>query len=86
MRPSSIPGLGDEYEVTVDKVGDADRIRLRVEFMEEGEDRRQEIEHRLVDQLRLRTNLRYDLEFCSYGELPRFEVKAKRFKDLRRNH
>ena len=38
----------------------------------------------LKDQLRLKTNLRYDLEICGCGTLPRYEVKAKRFKDLRR--
>jgi phenylacetate-CoA ligase len=82
----SISGLGDEYEVIVDKVGDTDRIKLRVELTAgiDSEGQRREIEQRLVDQLRLKTNLRYNLEFCNYGELPRFEVKAKRFKDLRR--
>jgi len=42
------------------------------------------IENRLAEQLRLKTNLRYDIEFHDYGSLPRYEVKAKRFKDLRK--
>jgi len=45
-----------------------------------------EIEARLKDQLRLKTNLGYVLEFHELGTLPRYEVKAKRFKDLRKAH
>jgi phenylacetate-CoA ligase len=39
-----------------------------------------------VDQLRLKTNLRYNLEFHEYNTLPRYLVKARRFKDLRKKH
>jgi phenylacetate-CoA ligase len=81
-----IEGLGDEFEVIVDKVGDIDRITLKVELVPEYSDRRREIEPRLKDQLRLKTNLGYVLEFHKHGTLPRYEVKAKRFKDLRKNH
>jgi phenylacetate-CoA ligase len=81
-----IDGLGDEFEVVVDKVGDIDRITLKVELLTESEDQRQTIEGRLKDQLRLKTNLGYDLEFHGYGTLPRYEVKAKRFRDLRERH
>jgi phenylacetate-CoA ligase len=44
------------------------------------------IEAELSDQLRLKTNLRYDLEICGCNTLPRYEVKAKRFKDLRKKN
>ena len=81
-----IEGLSDEYEVVVDKKGDVDKIGLKVELLPESVNRRDEIEAQLVDQLRLKTNLRYDLEFNEYGTLPRYEVKAKRFKDLREKH
>jgi phenylacetate-CoA ligase len=79
-------GLGDEFEVVVDKVGNVDRIFLKVELSPGSEGRRQRIERQLIDQLRLKTNLRYDLEFHEYGKLPRYEVKAKRFKDQREKH
>ena len=81
-----IDGLGDEFEVVVDKVGDADRIAHKVELLPKAENRRKEIEAGLVDQLRIKTNLRYDLSFHDYETLPRYEVKAKRFKDLRKGH
>jgi phenylacetate-CoA ligase len=80
----SIEGLSDEYEVIVEKMGDTDQIKLRVEVLPEAEDQCPLIESELVDQLRLKTNLRYDIEICGCETLPRYEVKAKRFKDLRK--
>ncbi|MFH1982453.1 MAG: phenylacetate--CoA ligase family protein [Pseudomonadota bacterium] len=79
----SIDGLGDEYEVIVDKLGDADRIKLKVELVPGAEARARNIEQTLKDQLRLKTNLGYRIEIYDHGKLPRYEVKAKRFKDLR---
>ena len=80
-----IEGLGDEYEVIVDKLGDVDRIKLKVEVMPGQEDQAKSIEGELKDQLRLKTNLGYRIEFYDYGKLPRYEVKAKRFKDKRKH-
>ena len=81
-----IDGLSDEYEVVVDKVGDVDKILLKIELLPDALDQRRLLESQLIDQLRLKTNLRYNLEFCNYGTLPRYEIKAKRFKDLRKKH
>jgi len=83
----SVDGLGDEYEVIVDKVGDAESIQLKVEVLDENPDQDQcrLIEAELADQLRLKTNLRYDIEICGCETLPRYEVKAKRFRDLRKS-
>jgi phenylacetate-CoA ligase len=78
-------GLGNEFEVIVDKDGDIDRIALKVEIVKGREGERKQIEAKLKDQLRLKTNLGYLLEFHEYGTLPRYDVKAKRFKDLRRH-
>ena len=82
----SFSELSDEFEVIVDKKGDVDDITLKVELVPEAADQREEVEARLVDQLRLKTNLRYNLEFHEYNTLPRYLVKARRFKDLRRTH
>jgi phenylacetate-CoA ligase len=82
----SIDGLGDEYEVVVDKIQDVDRITLKIETVPGAEARGKAIETKIREQLRLKTNLGYILEFCEYGSLPRYEVKAKRFKDLRKKH
>jgi phenylacetate-CoA ligase len=80
----SFPELGDEFEVIVAKKGDVDDITLKVELKPEAADQRAEVEARLADQLRLKTNLRYDIEFHAYDTLPRYAVKAYRFKDLRK--
>ena len=82
----SIKGLSDEFEVIVDKIDDNELIKLRVELMPDAKIDRSLIENMLVDELRLKTNLRYDLEFHDFGTLPRYEVKAKRFKDLRKKY
>jgi phenylacetate-CoA ligase len=82
----SFPELSDEFEVIVDKRGDVDDITLKVELVPGAVDQREEVEAKLVDQLRLKTNLRYNLEFHEYNTLPRYLVKARRFKDLRQAH
>jgi len=78
-----IPQLGDEYEVLVTKKGDIDNITLKVELILGQEGNIEAIKSKLVDQLRVKTNLRYNLEFHEHGTLPRCDVKARRFKDLR---
>jgi phenylacetate-CoA ligase len=78
-----ISELGDEYEVVVTKKGDIDDITLKVEITPESKRNVGTVEQNLIQQLRLKTGLRYNLEFHDYGTLPRYDVKAKRFKDLR---
>jgi phenylacetate-CoA ligase len=80
-----VDGLGNEFEVIVDKDGDIDRITLKIEIVKGREGERKQIEAKLKDQLRLKTNLGYILEFHEHGTLPRYDVKAKRFKDLRKH-
>jgi phenylacetate-CoA ligase len=78
-----IPQLGDEYQVVVTKKGDIDDITLKVEIIPEHEGKADAIRVTLVDQLRLRTNLGYNIEFHEYGSLPRSQAKSRRFQDLR---
>ncbi len=80
----SISGLGDEFEIIVDKQGDVDRITLKVELLAGVE--KEHVHDRLRDALRLKTNLGYLIEYSEYGRLPRYDVKARRFKDLRKKH
>ena len=79
----SIPELGNEFEVTVQKKGDLDDISLKVEALVTTPEQMKELESRLRSELRLKTNLGYHIEVFPEGSLPRYEVKAKRFKDLR---
>ncbi len=80
----SIPDLCDEFEVVVTKKGDLDDITLKVECVPNNTSDINTVRARLIDQLRLKTNLGYNIEFHDYGTLPRYEVKARRFKDLRK--
>ncbi len=80
----SIAELGDEYQVVVSKNGDIDNISLKVEILPEHKKNRAGIEEKLVNQLRLKTNLRYELEFHDYGTLPRSALKSRRFLDVRK--
>jgi phenylacetate-CoA ligase len=77
-------GLSDEFEILVTKKGDLDVITLKIELLPEQEQNREDILRQLQDQLRLKTNLGYVIEVHLYHSLPRYEVKAKRFKDLRK--
>ena len=54
-----------------------------MELRPAAQDQRQSVEAALRERLRARTHLRYELEFHDLGSLPRYQVKAKRFIDLR---
>ena len=91
LAPSAIeevvrnfPELGDEYEVVVSKRGDIDDILLKIEIRPGKEKEEESILFRLKDQLRVKTNLGYKIEVHPFDSLPRYEVKAKRFKDQRK--
>ncbi len=82
----SIKGLSNEFEVIVTKKGDLDDVTLKIELLPEEEKSRETILIQLKDQLRLKTNLGYNIEVHPFNSLPRYEVKAKRFKDLRKHN
>ncbi len=80
----SMPELSDEFEVIVSKRGDVDHIMLKVELNEGAGQGSGDVREKLKTELRVKTNLGYELEFHEYGSLPRYEVKARRFKDQRK--
>lgn len=81
-----LPELGDDYEIVVRKRNDVDEIILKVVLQPACAHLEKEVRERLTRQLRLKTNLNYILEFHPFGSLPKYEVKAKRFKDQRNSH
>ncbi len=81
----SFAELSNEYEVIVTKKGDIDDIALKIEITPGFEERKEALLARLKDELRVKTNLGYKIEVHPHGSLPRYEVKAKRFKDLRKH-
>ena len=80
----SMPQLGSEYELIVKKDGEVDKIILKYELAPGCEGQEKEVEADLAKILRIKTNLNFVLESHPYGSLPRYQVKAKRFRDLRK--
>ena len=78
--------LSDEYEVVVERSGDSESITLKVEPGGGQESLSPEVLGKLKDELRIETNLGYKIEVHAPGSLTRYEVKARRFKDLRKGH
>jgi len=73
-----------EYEIVVTRPSVMDEIALRIEMdpaVKTGEFER--LKNSLQQRLKTKTNLRFELECCKFGQLPRYTLKAKRFKDLR---
>jgi len=81
----SFPEFQGEFEIVVEKDGDLDKIRLRLEMPPEitGEARK-ELNKRLLSSLRWKTQLNFELESMDFGSLPRYALKAKRFHDKRK--
>lgn len=83
----SFPEFEGEFEIIVEKKGDIDRIRLRLEMptglAKESED---ELCAKLLSNLRWKTQLNFELERMEFGSLPRYALKAKRFHDNRKGH
>jgi len=74
----------EEYEIIVERKGAMDEITLRVEPQEEMESGAlAELSARLSERLKIKTNLRFKIKFTLPGDLPRYTLKSKRFKDLR---
>ncbi|MCB2226888.1 MAG: hypothetical protein KQH53_09435 [Desulfarculaceae bacterium] len=78
--------LADEYEVVVERLGDSERLTLKIEFADPAAGGQEETLASLKNELRLKTNLGYAIEVHPLGSLTRYEVKARRFKDLRPKH
>lgn len=78
-----IPKLGDEFEIVVTREDEYDRILVIVEILPDYVNQRDEIGKVLLRDLRNGTQLRCEVEIKDFGSLPRYEVKSKRFKDLR---
>ena len=78
----AFPEFGDEYQVILQKKGELDEVTVKVEMKPDERDH-PDLEERLKQALRLHTGVRIHVELEAHGTLPRFEVKANRFKDLR---
>jgi phenylacetate-CoA ligase len=77
--------LVDEFQTVISRQGVRDEITLRVELKPEAEDHRWDgLAEMLHNKLALaHEGLNFRIERAAEGELPRFELKAKRTVDLR---
>jgi phenylacetate-coenzyme A ligase PaaK-like adenylate-forming protein len=58
-------------------------LTLRVEFDPSiGEGQWKELRGRIREQLKIRSNLTFEIEVVKPGGLPRYTLKSSRFKDL----
>ncbi len=73
-----------EYEIIVERQGVMDTVSLKFETRQElGEDAMKTLMAQLADRLKVKTNLRFNLQPVKEGGLARYTLKAKRFRDLR---
>jgi phenylacetate-CoA ligase len=83
-----IPGVGDQFMVTIERVKHLDEMTIDVEITDEvfnGElDQLTQLKNRLLHALKERLELRTTIRLVERGSLPRFEGKAKRVIDLRK--
>ena len=73
-----------EFEIVVERKGIMDEISIRTEVAPGLSEK--EIDHvkaRLRENLKVKTNLSFHVQMEPPGSLPRYTLKAKRFKDMR---
>jgi len=76
-----------EYELVVTREGIMDKILARIEVDPKlGKDEADAVAHRLSERHKIKTNLSCTTKVESQGTLPRYDLKAKRFKDMRGAH
>lgn len=73
-----------EFEIVVERKGIMDEVILRTEFPPNfGPKEAEQIKTRLREDLKVKTNLSFLVRIEPPGSLPRYMLKAKRFKDMR---
>ncbi|MEJ5376899.1 MAG: AMP-binding protein [bacterium] len=80
------PQIG-EYEIVVSRPGSMDQICLRAEPVSEiSIHEAQALSSGLSQRLKTATNLTFQVELVPHGSLPRYSLKARRFRDLREHN
>jgi phenylacetate-CoA ligase len=73
-----------EFEIVVERKGIMDELTLRTELQPNiGKDKAEEIRARVKERAKVKTNLTMNVTLEPEGTLPRYDLKARRFKDLR---
>jgi phenylacetate-CoA ligase len=75
-----------EYEIVVERKGIMDEITIRTELAPDiGGKEIDQVKARLRENLKVKTNLSFHVQMEPPGSLPRYMLKATRFKDRREN-
>ena len=76
-----------EYEIIITREGIMDEITVRVEAVPGlAANDAEAVCNRLKERHKIKTNLTCKVKLEPEGSLPRYDLKAKRFKDMRGNH
>jgi phenylacetate-CoA ligase len=73
---------GDDYRIEVYEEKSINEIKIKLEIKEKG--RREETRRVIQDETKRKLNLRVEVEVVPTGALPKFDYKAKRFIDRRK--
>lgn len=77
------PQIG-EYEILVSRPGSMDQISLRAEPARGiSPEEAQALSRGLSQRLKIATNLSFEVQLVPQGSLPRYTLKARRFRDMR---
>lgn len=72
----------EEFRVTLQKVRQMDELEIEVELRAGAESRAQEVAEPITQRFRMLLGFRPKVEVVAQGTLPRFELKARRFRKL----
>lgn len=79
-----IPELGDEFQLVIENRGELSKVTVKVEPQPDTDPSRYpELKEKLEGTITDALTIRLPVEFVEFGSLPRFELKAKRWLDLR---
>ena len=75
-----VPEFSDEYQIVVPKIGTGKHLTIRVEPVKPNisKQRMEQAVKQFVESFKYRITITPDVEIVKIGELPRFELKAKR--------
>jgi phenylacetate-CoA ligase len=73
---------GDEYQIVTYKRKNIDELAIKLELSEKGKN--EIIQKNVQDEIKTLLNLRVEIEAVPKGTLPKFDYKAKRFIDRRK--
>jgi phenylacetate-CoA ligase len=75
-----VPEFSKEYQIVVPKMGRGKHLKIRVEpdAAEVAEEKMAMAVKKFIETMKYRITITPDVEIVGMGELPRFELKAKR--------